>query len=244
MTFQSYQDVMLWKPPPVKSVIGGGILHEGTKLVIFGLPKRHKSVLAQQLAFCLSVGTQWIGFPTERLVVGYVQAEVPRPMFRLRTIKMGSNQTVPNNTLYFMTNSTIKLDRDSGMKDLIRNVEKVNPKVLIIDPIYKFTTGSEESTLLHFVDNMDLLISKYGMTIVLVHHSRKPKMALSGDIVDQGGSELRGPVIEQWADSIIRIQGSLDSDERVLDFELRHAEQMIAPITVKLDRQRLWFMRV
>jgi RecA-family ATPase len=143
-----------------------------------------------------------------------------------------------------MTNSTIKLDRDSGMKDLIRNVEKVNPKVLIIDPIYKFTTGSEESTLLHFVDNMDLLISKYGMTIVLVHHSRKPKMALSGDIVDQGGSELRGPVIEQWADSIIRIQGSLDSDERVLDFELRHAEQMIAPITVKLDRQRLWFMRV
>ena len=69
-------------------------------------------------------------------------------------------------------------------------------------------------------------------------------MALSGDIVDQGGSELRGPVIEQWADSIIRIQGSLDSDERVLDFELRHAEQMIAPITVKLDRQRLWFMRV
>lgn len=244
MTFQSYQDIMLWRPPPVKDVIGGGILYEGTKLVIFGLPKRHKSVVAQQLAFCVAVGTQWLGFPTERMVVGYVQGEVPRPMFRLRTLKMGRNQTVPDGYLYFMTDMTLKLDRDSGMKDLCHNIETIKAQLLIVDPIWKFTSGSEEANLLHFTDNMDYLIKHYGMTIVLIHHARKEKSTMAGDVIDQGGSELRGPVLEAWADGIIRIRGDIESDERTLDFELRHAEQFVPRMDIKLDRSRLWFARI
>jgi len=244
MTFQSYQDIMLWKPPTIKNIIDGGILYEGTKLIVYGLPKRHKSVVAEQLAFCVAVGTPWLGFKTERIKVGYVQGEVPRPMFRERTLKMGRNQQVPSDSLYFMTHSNLKLDRDSGIKEIEKAIKRNKPQLLIIDPIYKFTTGSDEVNLLHFVDNMDYLIGQYGITIVLVHHSRKPGTSVTGDIIDQGGTELRGPVLEAWADSLIRIQGALESDDRELTFELRHAAQFIPQTSIRLDRKRLWFVRV
>jgi len=235
---------MVSVPEPMKEVIGGGILLEGTKIVLFGEPKTYKSLLAEQLAFCLSTGNPWVGFKTEQSVVGYVQAEVPRPMFRIRTLKMGRNLTVPHGFLNFATQRNLKFDRDSGFDELYKACNKIRPTVLIVDPIYKFTSGSEEPTLLRFVDNMDKLIDDFGLSVVLIHHSRKPRSTAQGAIIDMGGSELRGPIIEQWADGIIRIRGDLNTDDRTLDFELRHAETMIQPTDIKLDRKRLWFDRV
>jgi RecA-family ATPase len=244
MTFQSYQDIMLWRPPPMKEAIEGGILYQGTKLILFGLPKRHKSITVQQMAFCVAVGAPWLGFKTERMVVGYVQGEVPPAMFRKRVLKMGQNQKVPNGSIFFLTTtSTLKLDRQQGLDVLCKSLERTKPQLLILDPIWKYTSNIAEETLLNFVDNMDYLIHHFGLSIVLTHHSRKEKDSVTGQTLDHGGSELRGPVLEAWADSIIRIQGPIESAERMLDFELRHAEDVMAPITIKLDRKRLWFVR-
>ncbi len=242
---QSYQEVLLYKPPVIPEIIEGGILYEGTKLVIFGEPKTFKSLFAQQLAFCLSIGAPWLNFKTTKLKTLYIQAEVPRWMFRKRVVKMGSNITVPPDALYFETNRRMKLDKESGLKDVENNIKRLRPKLLIIDPMYKFTSGPEEQTILRFVDNLDYLIDAYPpLTVVLIHHSRKPRTNLTGSVVDQGGAELRGPIIEQWADSIIRIKGDIMTDDRMLDFELRHAENLIFPIDVHLDRNRLWIDRV
>ena len=67
------------------------------------------------------------------------------------------------------------------------------------------------------------------------------KQFLLGGIVDMGGFELRGPIIEQWADGIIRLTGDLASDVRILQFELRHAVNQLLPKQIVMNRQHLWF---
>lgn len=244
MKFSSYHQVKLWNPPPVKSVVDQGVLLEGTKLIIFGEPKTYKSLIAQQLAFTVVLGIPWLGFKTEPITVAFMQAEVPESMFRLRTLKMGRGRVIPTNELYFASERGIKLDRESGVKVLVNAITNVKPSLLIIDPIYKYISGSDESTLVRFTDNIDYLIDKFKLTVVLVSHSRKPKTSSTGQVIDMGGSELRGPLLEMWADSIIRVRGDLASDVRTLDFELRHAESILQPLDVRLDRAKLWFRRV
>jgi len=62
LPIRSYQNLLLWQPPALKEIIAEGILYEQTKLVIFGGPKLGKSILAQQLCFCLVTGLPWLGF--------------------------------------------------------------------------------------------------------------------------------------------------------------------------------------
>ena len=51
----------------------------------------------------------------------------------------------------------------------------------------------------------------------------------------------RGPrTIEGWFDTLIQIDGELDSDVRTLAFETRHGQSLIKPIMVELDRSLLW----
>ena len=66
------------------------------------------------------------------------------------------------------------------------------------------------------------------------------------DGADFGGNELRGPLIEQWADSILRLRGDVmgvNADDRLLDFELRNATKLIDPIGLKWNRNLVWFTR-
>jgi len=244
MPFQSLQELLLFRPPPIPEVISQGILYEGTKLVIFGEPKTYKSLIAEQLAFCIAVGTPWLGFHTLQQRVAFTQAEVPRWLFRKRTVAMASNITIPPNMLFFDTRRDLKLDRTTDLKEFEKDIARIAPKVLFLDPMYKYISGPEEPVVLRFADNLDYLIDKYHLTVVLVHHSRKPRATMSGSVIDQGGSELRGPIIEMWADSIIRVKGDLMVDERTLDFELRHADTLIYPVDVRLNRRRLWLERI
>jgi len=250
MRIFSLQDLLIWKPAPVKQVIGSGVLLAQTKLVIFGAPKTMKSLIAQQLAFCLGTGSPWLGFSTEMSRILYVQGEISQIPFRGRVVQMSRNATLPPNALHFATEFGLKLDRDSGMDELKKGLDSIARRykapieVLMVDPLYKFVSDSSESSIQRMVDNLDILLDRENITLVMVHHSRKAQLTSSGAVVDMGGAELRGPLIEQWADSIIRVRGDISSDHRVLDFELRNATSLLNPINIELDRKRLWFNTV
>jgi RecA-family ATPase len=242
---QSFEELVLWNYQPPPDIIGGGILVEQTGLIIFGHPKTFKSLLSQQLALCLTNATPWLNFPTAARRVLYVQAEIPKTSFRNRVIKMGGNLAgIPSGSALFATTFITKLDRDQGRKDLISAVIKFQPQVTILDPMYRFISSSDENAIIRFLDAADELKSTYGQTVVIVHHARKARVNTVGQILDSGGGELRGPLVEQWADSIIRVQGDINTDVRSLSFELRNAPQLIPPFNISLDRNRLWFSRI
>ncbi len=238
---RSYQDLLLWQPPPLKEIISDGILYEQTKLVIFGGPKLGKSVLAQQLSFCLVMGLPWLGFSVLQSRVMYIQAEISEVLFRTRLMDMGKGRIVPANMFNLSTIVGFHLDKPTPSSDLLAAVAKHKPDVLIIDPKYKFVSSNDENSIIRFTDTVDECILKHNTTVVVIEHSRKPKMSATGAVVDMGGFELRGPIIEQWADGIIRLTGDLNQDTRVLQFELRHAVNQILPKQLVLNRQTFWF---
>ncbi len=244
MDIESLQDILIWKPTPIKQIVGGGILLEGSKLIFFGEPKTFKSLIIQQLAFCSSVGAPWLGFNTSMSRVLYIQGEISKFPFKLRIAQMSQNITVPPQNLFFSTNFNLKLDKHSGVLELEAALKRTQATFLILDPMYKMITASDESSIQRFVDNIDNIIATYNISVAIVHHSRKSHITQQGGVIDMGGAELRGPLFEQWADSIIRIRGNIDTDERTMTFELRHAVSLLPPISLLMDRKRLWFNRI
>ncbi len=241
---KSYQDLLLWNPAPLKELIGSGILYEQTKLVIFGGPKLGKSIIAQQLAFCMVMGLPWLGFPVVKSRVLYIQAEISEVLFKSRIESMGRGRLVPPQMLHLSTISGFHLDKPTPQSEFMVAIARYQPDIVIIDPKYKFVGSNDENSIIRFTDTCDLAIMKHQVTIIIIEHSRKPKMSQTGSIVDMGGFELRGPIIEQWADGIIRMKGDLASDMRILEFELRHAIHMVNPKQIVLDRNTLWFKEV
>ena len=244
MDYQSYQELLLWNPKPVKSIIGDGIFFEQTKIVLFGEPKLGKSVLAQQLAFCLALGVPWLGFTTTVAKVLYIQSEISKVLFKSRVVASGKALRVPPNQTYFATEFGFHLDRPEAQRELFTAIDRLKPQVVILDPKYKLISNPDEASIIRLTDTIDIMIANYGVSVLLIDHARKPRMATTGNIVDMGGTELRGPIIEQWADSIIRLRGDLQTEFRLLEFELRHASQFLTPKQIRLDRQSLWFREV
>jgi RecA-family ATPase len=244
MLIESLQEMLLWNPPKIKEYIESSILLESTKLVIYGAPKTFKSLLAQQLAFSFATQTDWLDLKVGRAKVLYVQGEIGRIPFYHRVKSMSKNFVVQPSMLYFTTAFGYKLDKPDGRDTILKTIDKLKPAITIIDPLYKFISGPQEDNILRFTDTVDELINSFGQSLVLIHHSRKERTTTSGAVIDLGGSEVRGPIIEQWADSLIRVKGDTNTDERILDFELRHAATFVAPMGIKLDRNNTTFRRM
>ena len=246
LPIKSYQQLIMTQFPALKEIISDGVLYEQTKLVLFGGPKLGKSVLAQQISFCLVTGVPFCGFNVSVSKVLYIQAEISEPLFRGRLMDMGSGLgiAVPSSMFNVCTIVGFHLDKPTAQGELLAAVAKFKPDVLIIDPKYKFVSSNDENSIIRFTDVIDECILKHQVTVIVIEHSRKPKMAATGAVVDMGGFELRGPIIEQWADGIIRLTGDLATDLRVLTFELRHATNQLLPVQLNLNRATFWFDRI
>jgi hypothetical protein len=244
MPFESLQQLLSWKPPPIIQYVGHSILLAESKLCIFGGPKMFKSLAAQQLGFCIASGTNWLGFGTVQAKVMYLQSEVSKPAFRDRVDKMARNVIVPNNQYMFNTDFSFKLDRNSNVAELEKDIAKYQPQVLILDPWYKMMTVEENSAYSRTQDTLDYFISKYKLCVVMIHHDTVPMMDLQ---THQPVTRFhpRGPrTTEGWFDGIIQIDGDVMGDDRILRFELRHGLSLVPPLPVTLDRSSLWLSRI
>jgi len=203
-----------------------------------------KSILAQQLGMCFVTGIPWLDFPTEVVhPVLYIQGEIDRGLFKVRVEQMGKGLYIPPKTLFFETRMHWPLNHLGPQKELLGWVQQLSPKVIILDPAYRFLSSQAEESIEGLLNFLDALIYQNGVTIVLIHHSRKPRSSPQGQLIDMGGSEIRGPLYEQWADSIVRVTGDITSDYKFLDFELRHAQWMVPVTRIMLNRTRLWMER-
>lgn len=239
MDIESFEYMQVNVPRLPKAVIGNNIIVEASGTIIWGQPKTMKSVLGVQMAACISSGTPWLREPTSELTTLYIQTEIPKPYFHHRIVQMGQNIVVKPKTLFFSSAFNIKLDQQKGQQEILAGVNKIKPNVIILDPFYKLLSSQREDNIQVGLEFLDLLKS-LNITVILIHHARKSNRDGNGD---QGGNEIRGPLLEQWADSLIRVSGNLDSDVRILDFELRHSTKSVPPMALTLDRSKLWFVR-
>lgn len=239
MPFETLQAFLAWSPPPTKQFVGGDILLEQTKLCIFSGPKMFKSILAQQLGFCIATGQDWLGFPTVQGKVALLQSEIAKKSFQTRIRSMAFNYRTPLGMFVVDTNPRFKLDKASDITLLKRALERAKPDILILDPWYKMLTNEDNQAYSRTQDVLDDMIADFKLAVVMIHHDTKPIVdSKTGNTISS--SVPRGPrTVEGWFDSLIHIDGDRNTDDRILKFELRHGSVLQPPLNIQLNRQRL-----
>lgn len=230
--------------PDLPYIISDGVLPTAMKAVMFGPPKKGKSIMLNQLAISVIHGKDWIGFKTNPKKVLYMNFEVGHKAWqvRLRKFCRGSGMSLTGRLCLVSDLMGIKLDTAVGQAEMEKLISIHNPNILILDPFKKIITGSStsEECVMACTDFLDKLISNYGISVLLCHHTRKSKIAQSG-VIDLGAQEMTGTYhIAQWVDSIISFV-PVATDKIRLEFECRHSEDALMPINLKLDRAKVSF---
>lgn len=226
--------------PSQPEIVGQGVLPRGAIGVVAGPPKRFKSISMLNLAIARNTRQSWLGFSTTPGPTLYVQAELNPPVLQTRLGSMlpAVALPLPPDTLYFETTRTLRLDDPAGLARLRGMIEAVHPDLVIVDPLARFMSGDENSTrdMGRLVAALDTLVEAYGVAILLVHHTGKPRA--EGERA--GGERLRGSSALFGAVDSVLLLDRVDAEHLRLTLELRHGAE-IEPRTLRRT-PTLWLL--
>ncbi len=230
--------------PDLPYIVGSGIMPTAMKAIMFGPPKKGKSIVLNQLGISVIHGMDWLGFKTNPKKVLYMNFEVGHRSWQIRLRKYcrATGLVMTDNLLLVSDLMGIRLDTPSGQAEMEKLVSIHQPHLVIFDPLKKIISSSStnEESVLACTDFLDKLIFNYGCSIFICHHTRKSKVTQSG-VLDLGAQEMTGTYhLAQWVDSVISLV-PVAQDKVRLEFECRHAEDVIRPINLELDRQTAGF---
>lgn len=249
MKSKTVDELLAWHPPQVTEYIAGGLLQEGGRMVLFGRWQTFKSMLAIHAGFSISTGQPWLGFNTTPTTVLSVNIEIPEPMFRDRIESYVRNTLLKPSGLSLLTEPFLRLDQPKHMLEFQKEIVRVNPKVIILDPFYRLFSGNitDNFQVQYLLDKFDELIAKWGLSVILIGHTRKPQ---AGIVVGDWGQELiGGSYIMNWVDTAISVEPlpvpitSLHDVGRIrLRFDkTRHARHTLLPMTLEFDKSNMRF---
>lgn len=229
--------------PDLPYIVGSGIMPTAMKGIMFGPPKKGKSLVLNQLALSVIHGMDWMGFKTNQKRVLYLNFEVGHKAWqvRLRKYCKGTGLVLSDQLLLVSNLMGLRLDTSEGQVELEKLVSVHKPHLLILDPFYKVisvSSGGEENVIV-CTDFLDKLIYNWGLSVLICHHSRKTKVTQAGTI-DLGSQEMMGGHLARWVDSIISLV-PVATDKVKLEFESRHAEDIIKPVNLALNRNTAGF---
>ena len=173
--FQNISDVWGRRPELAPELIPG-ILRKGRKMMIVGASKTGKSMLLSELAIAIAEGSTWMGRQCARGKVLYVNLEIPEDTFWNRILDIYERQGMAASndlTVWNLRGFATQMDRLTPK--LIRRAKKLNPDVVIVDPIYKVLTGDENSAeqMARFCNEFDKLCTQLNASTIYCHHHSK-----------------------------------------------------------------------
>ena len=226
--------------PPRADVISGGVLPKGGLAMLAGQFKSGKTILALQAALETARGGAVLDFETGPGRVLLLSGEGGPQLLKERLEKMISDDMtgLDDLLLWWPTESRLDLAEPESLAALAEYCKGQKIDLLIIDPLIRFNSLDENSTLEmgKFVRGLAELRQETGAAILLVHHTRKPNKGGGS-----GAAEARGStVLHGEADSLLMLQSRRASNDFTLQFELRWAEEPPA-LRLGLDPETLLF---
>ena len=168
----SFDDLM--KKDYVANWLVKDIIERETFGLVFGDSASGKSLLIQDMCFCVSAGIDWHGKPTQQGNVLYIVGEGQlglQKRFRAISNKYGIG-----------TNSSLRIserpaalmcpDDTNEVRELIDKIGNVT--LIVIDTLHRnFGAGDENSSkdFAQFLNNIDRQLKPCGATILVIHHS-------------------------------------------------------------------------
>lgn len=200
------------KLPQPPSALIEGVLPEKGKMVLTGAPKTWKSFLVVQLGVSIATGTAWLGVPCKLGKVLYVNLEIDRAQFMRRLFDIAQGLGV--DTGLVEQNFQVAHGIDAGLpidqlvSAILANDKAEGSSLVIIDPVYKAFSGSEndQEDMREFCSHLDRLTHKLGSAVLAVHHQSKGFQGHK-DMADRGsGSGVLSRDVDALVD-VCRIEG-------------------------------------
>lgn len=235
---------------PKRKTLINPIIGEKEIIVLSGLPKSGKSILALNLAFSLAKGKDWLNFsiikPTRTIIF---QQEISRESYKERI----SIMTPEENDLGFLDNISINkerglvIDTTQGLMAISKAIESFKPEFVIIDPLASFHTKKENvaEEMGTLFKTFQALVDKFKITIFIIHHFSKINQEERHDVYMSRGSG----VISASPDSVWTLKYlpknkyQMEEDDIIktieLAFEFRNTNR-IKPLILKQNDQ-LWY---
>jgi len=158
-----------------KAPIIDGLLYPGT-YILAGAPKLGKSFLVAQMAYHISTGTALWGYPVTMGTVLYLALEDDRQRLQSRMYQMYDMAIADR--LYFATTAHQLGEGLDGQLEGFIN-EHPETRLIIIDTLQKVReTGGDKYSYASDYDiitKLKAFTAKFGICMILVHHTRKQK---------------------------------------------------------------------
>jgi len=171
--------------------------------ILGGLPKCLKTWLATELSLAVASGRPALGrfqVPAAGPVLVYA-AEDDLPSMRTRFQAVADARQVPlrDAPVYLVDVALLHLDDKAQLRALHRTVEKVRPRLLVLDPFVRIARVDENSAqeVSAVLGSLRALQRQHDLAVLLVHHMRKSPSP-------HPGQQLRGSSdFAAWSDSAL-----------------------------------------
>ena len=221
-----YDTVFMPRTPVVD-----GFLYSGTYLFV-GAPKVGKSFFMAQLAYHVAMGLPLWEYPVHKGTVLYLALEDDYARLQRRLSTMFGVESADN--LFFATQSkTLNGGLGQELEDFVK--EHMDARLIIIDTLQKVReVGGDRysySSDYEIVTKLKAFSDKYGVCLLVVHHTRKLESEDSFDMIS-GTNGLLGA-----ADGAFIMHKKKRTDnEAVMDIVGR--DQPDQELTIEFDRER------
>ena len=208
-----------------------GLLYRGAYLLA-GSPKVGKSFLMVQLAYQISTGMPLWDYKVRKAGVLYFALEDNYARLQRRLYRMFGEKAAKN--LYFATQCKTA---NGGLVEQIRSFMKEHPEtgLIIIDTLKRVRElGGPEysySSDYDIVSNLKAVADSYGITMLIVHHTRKLAADDKFDMI-AGTNGLLGA-----ADGAFIMQKKRRTDNTAL-LDIVGRDQPDQELTLEFDRER------
>lgn len=235
---QSFEEFVSERIRPPEWLVRN-IWQAGTYGIIAGEPKTYKSVQATDLALSVASGVPFLNsFPVEQTgAVLYIQEENGKQTVQDRVHKIAAAkgifamQHVP---IYFINNAGLNFQTKQSRALLEQSIEQLNPKLVILDPVYMLFGNVDENSAKEVGDILRWLTSlrnKYGCGLLLCHHYNKGTGSTNAT---RGGQRIRGTgAFHAWVESALYIMATDTPNKVKVDREFR-AFQVYGKVSVEI----------
>jgi hypothetical protein len=184
---------LIAKPIILPDDVIEGIAHLGGKMVVAGASKTFKTWLLCDTAISVASGTDWLGFPTKRGRVLYINLEIQSGFFarRIQAICDERQIKIETGMLKIWNLRGHAADLSTLMPRLLRAIKPGEFVLIIIDPVYKLLGQRDENkagdiaTLLNQVERLAVETSA---AVAFGAHYPKGNVAARESIDRIGGS--------------------------------------------------------
>lgn len=137
----------LWtETPPAEDWIAWPLVEAGRATALHAPAKLGKSLLVQEMAAAVSLGTEFLGRPVEQRTVCYFDMENLRTDIYERLANMGYHGVEFENLNYYSLPALPPLDTEQGGRILRGVLERDRPAFVVLDSFARVTAGKENDT--------------------------------------------------------------------------------------------------